>query len=157
MSGDPLAQLRPIHWPEPVSWWPPAPGWWLLGLLLIVVIAVWWRRRRPTPAAPESVEPALPQLVQQADSDREFIAALNQLLKQVALVHFPPEEVAALSGEQWLAFLDASGGDGAFCDGPGRVLELGPYQASVRIDDRDELLNLCRQWIGAVTNRHEAE
>ena len=40
-------QLRDIHLPDAVSWWPPAPGWWLLlgglllALLFIRVIRPW--------------------------------------------------------------------------------------------------------------------
>ena len=30
MQIDPLAQLRDIHLPPPISWWPLAPGWWIL-------------------------------------------------------------------------------------------------------------------------------
>jgi hypothetical protein len=37
-ASDPLAQLRDIHLPEPVSWWPPAPGWWILALLALCVV-----------------------------------------------------------------------------------------------------------------------
>ncbi|HAD08873.1 MAG TPA: hypothetical protein DCF62_05290 [Porticoccaceae bacterium] len=49
MNSDPLAQLRDIHLPEAIGWWPPAPGWWLLTLLLIAALGYalwWWRRRR---------------------------------------------------------------------------------------------------------------
>ena len=30
MQPDPLAQLRDIQLPVPISWWPLAPGWWVL-------------------------------------------------------------------------------------------------------------------------------
>ncbi len=39
MNPDPLAQLRDIHLPEAIGWWPPAPGWWLLTLLFILALA----------------------------------------------------------------------------------------------------------------------
>jgi hypothetical protein len=36
-------QLRDIHGPDPVSWWPPAPGWWLLALGTILCLWLLWR------------------------------------------------------------------------------------------------------------------
>jgi len=45
-----LAQLRDIHLPDPISWWPLAPGWWALAVLLIVcsasALVFEFRRRR---------------------------------------------------------------------------------------------------------------
>jgi len=32
---NPLVNLKDIHLPPPVSFWPPAPGWWILALLMI--------------------------------------------------------------------------------------------------------------------------
>lgn len=42
---NPLDQLAPLIDPEPISWWPPAPGWWLLGLALLLGLAALWRFR----------------------------------------------------------------------------------------------------------------
>lgn len=38
-NTDPLAQLKDIHLPTPIGWWPLAPGWYILmGLILFLVI-----------------------------------------------------------------------------------------------------------------------
>ena len=34
--NNPLDQLRDIHLPDALQWWPPAPGWWLLALFNIL-------------------------------------------------------------------------------------------------------------------------
>ena len=39
-TPDPLAQLRDIHLPEPVSWWPPALGWWLVAMTVMTLLIV---------------------------------------------------------------------------------------------------------------------
>lgn len=42
-----LAQLVEITAPDPISWWPLAPGWYLVLLvLLIIVLFVAWRQRK---------------------------------------------------------------------------------------------------------------
>jgi len=38
-----LEQLRDIHLPEAVHWWPPAPGWWIVAALLLA-LTVWLSR-----------------------------------------------------------------------------------------------------------------
>jgi len=43
--------LRDIHLPDPIGWWPPAPGWSIvLGLLVLasagLAFALWHRHRR---------------------------------------------------------------------------------------------------------------
>lgn len=152
MSGaspaDQLAALRPLHVPAPVDWWPPAPGWWLLAaaiVLLLPVLVWWWRRRR---WLRRTALAELQQLAQSVASDSQLATGVNQLLRRVALACFPPRQVAALSGEAWLAFLDAHVAGGGFLSGPGRALLNAPYQADASLD-RAALLALARRWIRA--------
>ena len=149
---DPLAELRPIHWPEPVSWWPPAPGWILLvvALLLALVIGARHLQQRRKPAVEADALRMLTTLETHTGSDREFLDALNLTLKRIALARFPREQVAALSGRPWLTFLATSSGIDEFVSGSGKALEQAPYQASVHLSDREALLSLCRQWTVAI-------
>ena len=41
-SADPLAQLKDIHLPDPVSWWPPSTGllWLILGVFILCISIV---------------------------------------------------------------------------------------------------------------------
>lgn len=151
-SPDPLAALRPIHWPEPVSWWPIALGWWILLALLVLAALLLWRRLRGNYQL-RSARHALKLLQKQPLGEHAFVAELNRTLKRIALQRFPRQDVAALSGEQWLAFLDATGGDGEFCTGVGRILALSPYQKEPATTDHKALLTLAQHWATRVYHK----
>ncbi len=110
--ADPLAQLRDIHLPEPVSAWPPGPGWWLGAILLLAMLALlgtWlWRRRRDNAWRREAcftLNTAYQSWQGDGDSGR-FLQQVNAVLKRAALRQFPNYEVARLSGSDFEAFLD---------------------------------------------------
>jgi hypothetical protein len=144
--------LRDIQVPPAPDFWPPAPGWWvLLGLAAVLLgFMAWWlysryrvvRRRRRI----------LEELARLEDrcAGPSLAAEISALLKRVALARFPRSEVARLTGQGWLDFLDRNGGGGRFVTGPGRVLADGPY-APVAAFDADALLALAGDWIRSNT------
>ena len=142
-----LGKLRDIQVPGPVSWWPPAPGWWLLGLLVLLglTLGAWLHHRHVRDRWRRAALAELRRIktLEPAASVRE----ISVLLRRVALHRYPREEVAALSGEAWLAFLDGASGEGApFQNGIGRILASGPYAPAVEVET-DALLALCERWI----------
>jgi hypothetical protein len=163
MNADPLAQLRDWHLPDPIQWWPPAPGWWVSAALLLAVL-LWlaglrWRRHRRRGAAAHSAlrELAALRTTVQADGDtRAFVAAVSRLLRRFALARFPREQVAGLTGDAWLGFLDATGGGDGFRHGPGRALAdlaYGGTRAGDPPPNPDALAELAEAWIRA-NRRH---
>ncbi|ALS97894.1 DUF4381 domain-containing protein [Lacimicrobium alkaliphilum] len=107
MNASPLEQLKDIHLPEPVSWWPPAPGWWILALLCLglIVITVRWLIKRYRYRA--AMRQALSELEQISEADKDWPQQLNSLLKRLTLSYFPRAQSAALHQQQWLEFLGA--------------------------------------------------
>jgi len=155
--------LRDIHLPEPVSWWPPAPGWWLLLLSIALIIGgLWWWRRRDRHRRLDLRQAALSYLraLRQGydrDGDAPALAAgLSALLRRISLQVYPRTEVAGLTGEAWLAFLDRVLGDHRFTRGPGRVLEEAPYRRQPQIDAQ-ALLALSEAWIQALPDPRRTE
>lgn len=155
-TGDPLEGLRGYHLPDPVGWWPPAPGWWVLGLVLLAVGAVlgwWWLRRRRRTAAARQAQRELARLRRnrlEAKDPAAFVRGLSTLLRRYVLAVFPRREVAALTGEAWLAFLDRHGGGGRFLAGPGRQLLEAPYRPArdaAAGESPDALAELVEDWI----------
>lgn len=113
MNGsDPLAQLRDIHTPSPVDWWPPAPGWWLLlllALLLLATLCVWCLRHYRARAYRRAARSELQALYlqwQQLGDDQAYLQAANGILKRTAIAAFADANVQALSGARWCEFLD---------------------------------------------------
>lgn len=157
-AEDLLSQLADIHLPAGVSLWPPAPGWWLLAMLLLGLLAQlaraqfrnWQRRQRLAHALAELARAGdrwfRAAATQRNEAGLQLLQDINSLLKRVALVHFPASDVASLSGQAWLHFLDTHGAAQGFTTGPGRVLGDGEYRRVFEAD-ADALLALARQWI----------
>jgi hypothetical protein len=141
--------LRDIHLPGAPGLWPPAPGWWLFLVLLAagLVALAWrlsvrWRARQRR----ERIVAELERLGAQPCGPA-LVGAVSALLKRAALSRYPRTQVASLTGAAWLAFLDRTGGGGAFAHGPGQVLADGAY-APRRDCDARALIGLARRWLG---------
>ncbi len=155
MNADPLSNLRDWHLPDPVSWWPPAPGWWLVaGVLLATLLLTahvwrrWHQQRTSTRIALRQLDALQTALT--ADGDvRRFAAGVAQLLRRLALVRFPSAQIAGLTGQAWLSFLDATGGNGGFTQGAGRLFTDAAYRADATAQDGDpeQLHKLAADWI----------
>ncbi|MDF1700008.1 MAG: DUF4381 domain-containing protein [Planctomycetota bacterium] len=150
-----LEALRDIRMPEPVSRAPQTYGWWILAVVVLVgaVLVVraarrHWRaqayRRRARALHAELAARAL-----HAETRADALAALPGLLKRTALQAWPREEVASLSDEAWLAFLDRTYPGQAFERGPGRVLATLAY-GQIELTDADVkgVLAATEAWIG---------
>ena len=111
MDDTPLP-LKDLHLPDPVGWWPLAPGWWFV--LLVSVIAIAWGighvYRRWRFNAPRRY--ALDELARIEADYREHRdpvllgKQLSELLRRGMLAYASREEVAGLTGDAWLEWLD---------------------------------------------------
>jgi hypothetical protein len=148
-SPDILQHLHDIQAPTAPGWWPPAPGWWfvmLSSLLLPLLVPKLWRYQRCYWQRRRRIR-ALDALSHRRDlDDAQFAAAVSQILKRAALSHYQRDQVAALYGRDWLAFLDAQMEGQAFSQGCGQVLACAPYQAQAQVD-RSALSHLARRWL----------
>ena len=163
-AQDPLAALPPLALPEPVSWWPPAPGWWLLGVAGLL-IASWlaarlWQHYRHGQAKRHCLR-MLAKIYGDYDthqSAQRYLAELNQLIKRFCLHYYPGHELAPLHGEPLLIELDHINGTPLLNSTIGQQL-LGTYQPNPQVDAQ-QLHQLLRQWFNSAPlkfakTRHE--
>ena len=152
--ADPLAQLSPIHLPEQIGNWPPAYGWWLLATLIIasVVGMVWLvlrhkKRKRFKVEALYHLELFKSQFTQDKDP-YTALTSINTLLKRVCITQHGRNEVAGLTGNDWLKLLDKTGSTQAFTQGAGRALVDDLYKPGIDVPI-DQLFKLAHSWITA--------
>jgi len=115
--------------PAAISWWPQTAGWWWLGAALGAFAAHrgwkflrrWYRNRYRREAAAR-----LQRLAGDA-AGKTLVADVNRLLKLTALVAYSRQQVARLSGEEWVNFLNRHCPTPPFSPAQGELLALAPY------------------------------
>ena len=147
---NPLDELRDIHLPEAVNWWPLAIGWWILAALLLVFLCFFWFRYNRTKKQREMVNHAMESLQQlEADTEldsQQWLQALSGLLRRIVINLHGRQSTAGLVGKQWLSYLDRHSKKNDFSEGVGKILATQPYQ-EVANYDREGLSKLLRQWL----------
>ena len=153
-----LTGIQEIILPEPISYVPHTIGWKILLVAMVIAAIVfgydryrhWQTNRYRTFALQRLAE--IEQAVQVPETRRRSLTDLPVLVKQTALQAFPRDEIAQLSGNQWLGFLDRSCETQEFTQGIGQLLPQLAYQSTSTLANLPEqrissLIELIRQWI----------
>ncbi len=114
MQADPLAELRGLHQPDAVGWWPLAPGWWVLMILVLAaltwyLVRAWLHKQRNLyrQHAREELDQLTTEFNQHQDKS-VYLVDSHKLLRRVALHHYPnqQQDFAGLTGAEWQQFLN---------------------------------------------------
>ena len=104
--------LRDLHLPDAVGWWPLAPGWWLLIALFVAGLGYlgwrWfraWRLNAPRRYALRELT-AIEAAYLEHRNPVALGKQLSELLRRGMLAYAPRSEMAGLTGEAWLSWLD---------------------------------------------------
>ena len=150
-----LHGFEEVHLPQAISWWPQTLAWQLLGLLGLLLLSYWiyrqakkrWRNRYRRQALKQ-----LSVLEHSAGQWQQVVCQLPFLLKATALQAYPRSDVAQLSGQPWLRFLDSQYGGRSFSGEVGQQLLVVAYQPQdlwcLTQAQAQQLLSMARCWIG---------
>lgn len=149
-SANPAGMLRDIHLPDAVSWWPPAIGWWILLVIVISIIIFLPRLYRRVTYIPlnkialQSFENIIASY-NNSNNPVELITATSKLLRQVAMSYHPREEVACLTGEEWIDLLNTMTSEPIFNQEIKELLMNAPYQEYAQINS-EQFINNMTNW-----------
>lgn len=155
-------QLEDIHLPDPVSFWPLAPGWWLLLIALLLLSGVilyqyrhtithWFQSRRLKHELIDALDECH-QEWQQHHKNALLCANLNAQLKRYCRRCEP--QVLSLSGDAWVDWLESRSGQ-TFSADHRQALAHGPYQVQSTLTESvlTDLYEQCVDWVNQVS-RH---
>jgi hypothetical protein len=138
--------------PAVISWLPSAPGWRYLAAVLLIVGLWWswkrlqrWRRNRYRKTA--LVE--LSHLVEDHSFTQPLLAPLAALLKATALQCSPRTDIASLSGEAWLDWLNRQSSTPLFSETSCYLLGDALYRKELSVEGAaiNQLVSESRLWI----------
>lgn len=136
-----LDRMHDIVVPEPIPWWPVAPGWYaVFAVVLCAAIFLayrFWRRWHANAYRRE----ALREL-----ANATGVFAISELLRRTALVVVARPTVAAQASSSWPRWLE-SAAPVAMSERVRMQLALGPYDPTDSASDVGELKQYAAKWI----------
>lgn len=150
MEAKELAKLKEIALPEAISYFPQTPAWYILfGVIAVLILFILWKQYKHY-RNNKYRRVALTELLK-IKSERTY-QEIPELVRRVALVFSDRDEVASLSGETWLEFLNKSYKGNGFSSDVGSLFVDLAYSSQTRIDQyrqskNEELVNLISEWI----------
>lgn len=148
-----LLDLKDIHEPEAIGWWPPAIGWWILAVAvpLLIILLVWLYKRLTRKTALKTASKILAEIKQDTSRDNlQKLRDISVLVRRVAISVSPRAKAAGLTGRQWLEFLDRSLKGLPFSEGVGQLLADAPYRKTPITDQEfSQIIDLCEDWLKA--------
>lgn len=162
-SGVPATQLpglQELPLPATISYAPRTIGWLFVAIIVLaaIVLALWafqrrrerQRYRRNALRELADIEATLAAAPTNPAQRAATLAAIPRLLKRTSLEVAPREQVASLTGDAWLAFLQRT--RGRFDAQTGPLLALASYAppeqlANLSDDEAFALVRHARDWI----------
>ena len=156
--NNPPLELRDIHLPEAISWWPIAPGWWFItaSILLVMIVIFISRKIYLSRQLKRDINAELEKIKQQFQTTQDKLQlakALSILLRRASITYYAENHIAGLTGSDWLEHLDSttkiSSGENKFQSDIGHLLLNAPYVAeNTKLDfDAQALIQLCESWL----------
>jgi len=146
--NDNLPELRDIHLPDGVDWFPPAYGWFVLAILLILLPFAFkiFKKLRT-----KSKKLYALHLLNRIPENKIIPAAVSasELLRRICVYKYP--EASVMAPSEWVRFLDAHCSQKIsqrayflLADAPYIAKNSTIYNAA----DFEQLRAFCRRWIG---------
>ena len=144
--NDPLADLKDIHLPDAITWWPLAPGWWLLMLAIILLVAAltacyhFWKKRAYRRLALQELEEITANTDSTTNTDH-YLETIAGLIRRTAIAGSTDKQIAHWQGSQWQEYLQQH-----MPEDQAQLIAVSRYQANHSVD-KLQLANAARQWI----------
>jgi len=148
-------QLRDVHTPDAISWWPLSIGWWFLittAVVISLLVLLKILKRRSQNAYRTVATAELDRqfaLWQEQQQNSLYLQAANGIIKR-ACSHLNTEALS-LSGHQWLEYLNAYSKE-LFSSDTEFALTSGLYQAEPSLN-----IELVHQEIKAWLINHQVK
>jgi hypothetical protein len=105
-----LEQLRDVHAPESVNWWPLALGWWiiiaLVAIIIILLVVKAYLKKRHYRFARFAIKEL--EAIKADSHDKRWLAKSHHVMRRLSLCYLPEEEVGRMNQQQWASFLQAT-------------------------------------------------